>query len=53
MAPGGGYLAAPCHTLTEEVAWEGVLAFHDALRDYGIYPNAANSLAAPSVADGK
>jgi len=38
MAPGGGYIAAPCHTLTEEVAWDGVLAFHEALRDYGAYP---------------
>lgn len=38
LAPGGGYIAAPCHTLTEEVAWEGVRAFHEALRDYGAYP---------------
>jgi uroporphyrinogen decarboxylase len=38
MAPGGGYIAAPCHTLTEEVAWEGVLAFHQALREFGAYP---------------
>ena len=38
MAPGGGYIAAPCHTLTEEVPWESVLAFHEALRTYGAYP---------------
>jgi len=38
MAPGGGYIAAPCHTLTEEVPWESVLAFHDAMRRYGAYP---------------
>jgi len=37
MAPGGGYIAAPCHTLTEEVPWESVLAFHEALRTYGAY----------------
>lgn len=38
MAPGGGYIAAPCHTLTEEVSWEAVLAFHEALQTYGSYP---------------
>ncbi len=37
MAPGGGYIAAPCHTLTEEVPWESVLAFHEAIRRYGAY----------------
>ncbi|NLO73305.1 MAG: hypothetical protein GX100_04215 [candidate division WS1 bacterium] len=41
MAPGGGYLAAPCHTLTEDVPWENVLAFHQALEDHGAYPNPA------------
>ena len=39
MAPGGGYIAAPCHTLTEEVPWENILAFHQALREHGAYPN--------------
>jgi len=38
MAPGGGYIAAPCHTLTEEVEWESVIAFHQAVRRYGVYP---------------
>ena len=38
MAPGGGYIAAPCHTLTEEVPWESVVAFHQAVRDFGTYP---------------
>jgi uroporphyrinogen decarboxylase len=37
MAPGGGYIAAPCHTLTEEVSWESVLAFHEAMREFGGY----------------
>ena len=37
MAPGGGYLAAPCHTLTEDVPWENVLAFHQALAEWGAY----------------
>jgi len=35
MAPGGGYIAAPCHTLTEEVPWASVLAFHQAIREFG------------------
>lgn len=38
MGPGGGYIAAPCHTLTEEVPWESVLAFHEAMGLYGKYP---------------
>lgn len=38
MAPGGGYIAAPCHTLTDEVPWESVLAFHEAVQRYGAYP---------------
>jgi hypothetical protein len=35
MAPGGGYIAAPCHTLTEEVPWSSIEAFHAAMRTYG------------------
>jgi uroporphyrinogen decarboxylase len=38
MAPGGGYIAAPCHTLTEEVPWETVVACEDAVRLHGAYP---------------
>ena len=38
MAPGGGYIAAPCHTLMEEVPWSSIVAFHQAVRDYGAYP---------------
>ncbi|MBI3919912.1 MAG: hypothetical protein HY318_00740 [Armatimonadetes bacterium] len=34
MSPGGGYIAAPCHTLTEEVPWENVLAFHEAVAEF-------------------
>jgi uroporphyrinogen decarboxylase len=39
MAPGGGYICAPCHTLTEEVAWESIVAFHEAMKTYGAYPH--------------
>jgi uroporphyrinogen decarboxylase len=38
MTPGGGYIAAPCHTLTEEVPWESIVAFHKAVQHYGAYP---------------
>lgn len=33
MSPGGGYIAAPCHTLTDEVSWEAIVAFHEAVRE--------------------
>lgn len=39
MAGGGGYIAAPCHTLTDEVPWASVLAFHEALARFGAYPS--------------
>jgi uroporphyrinogen decarboxylase len=39
MAPGGGYIAAPCHTLTDEVPWSSVLAFHEAIARFGAYPH--------------
>jgi len=45
MAPRGGYIAAPCHTLTEEVPWESVLAFHKAIRRFGERKNWRGSLA--------
>ncbi len=35
MAPGGGYIAAPCHTLTPEVPFDNVVALHDALQRFG------------------
>ena len=38
LAPGGGYIAAPCHTLTEEVPPESVVAFRDAMAAFGAYP---------------
>lgn len=39
MAPGGGYIAAPCHTLTEEAPWSSIVAFHQAVKDCGAYPS--------------
>jgi uroporphyrinogen decarboxylase len=37
MSPGGGYLASACHTLTEEVPVASVIAFHEAVVEYGRY----------------
>jgi uroporphyrinogen decarboxylase len=55
MAPGGGYIAAPCHTLTEEVPWETAVAFHEAIRQYGNTPQPAPNCPSkrPSVARGR
>ena len=39
MASGGGYIASPCHNLTEEVPWDSVVAFGEAMERYGKYPN--------------
>ncbi len=35
MSPGGGYIASACHTLTEEVPVASVIAFHEAVVEYG------------------
>ena len=43
MAPGGGYIGAPCHTLMEEVPWDSIAAFHQAMKIYGAYPNPGDS----------
>ena len=40
MAPGGGYIASACHTLTEEVPMASILAFHEAVVQYGPYRSA-------------
>ncbi len=37
MKPNGGYLAAPCHTITEDIPWENVLAFLHAMEQHGQY----------------
>jgi uroporphyrinogen decarboxylase len=37
MKPGGGYLASPCHTITEDIPWENVTALVRAIQQYGGY----------------
>ena len=34
---GGGLILAPTHTIEEDVPWENLLAFFEALEQYGAY----------------
>lgn len=38
MSKGGGYIASPCHTLTNEVKIENVMTFYYTVSKYGFYP---------------
>jgi uroporphyrinogen decarboxylase len=37
VGKGGGLILAPTHTIEEDVPWENLLAFFEALRQYGAY----------------
>ena len=37
LGDGGGYLIAPTHTLEPEVPWENIVAFFEAVEQYGSY----------------
>lgn len=37
VGKGGGLVIAPTHTLEPEVLWENVIAFIEAVRDFGVY----------------
>jgi len=37
LAPGGGYVIGPTHSINRDVSWENILAFYEAVRDYGSY----------------
>jgi uroporphyrinogen decarboxylase len=39
MSRGGGYIAAPCHTVTSDVSSENVKTFYNTLKTYGMYPS--------------
>ena len=39
LAPGGGYVIGPSHSINRDVPWENVIAFYEAVRDYGSYGN--------------
>ena len=38
LAPGGGFILAPCHSLPDDVKPENVVAFLEAGRRWGNYP---------------
>jgi uroporphyrinogen decarboxylase len=37
LAPGGGYVIGPSHSVNRDVPWENIVAFYEAVRDYGEY----------------
>ena len=37
LAPGGGYVIGPTHSIKEDVPWENIAAFYDAVERYGSY----------------
>ena len=39
MMPGGGYIAAPCHTVTEDALWGSIVAYYRVLERHGAYPH--------------
>ena len=37
LAPGGGYVIGPTHSINRDVPWENIVAFYEAIREYGSY----------------
>ncbi|MBN2132704.1 MAG: hypothetical protein JW741_24600 [Sedimentisphaerales bacterium] len=37
LAPGGGYVIGPSHSINRDVPWENILAFYEAVAEYGQY----------------
>lgn len=37
MKPGGGYIAAPCHTVTGDIPWQNVIAMLATIQQHGGY----------------
>jgi uroporphyrinogen decarboxylase len=40
LGPGGGYVIGPTHTINRDVPWENIVAFYEAVQEYGSYTNA-------------
>lgn len=47
LAPGGGYILAPCHNIGSDVPIENVFAMYDAARELGTYPIAVDHILRP------
>jgi len=37
LAPGGGYVIGPTHSINQDVPWENIAAFYDAVECFGAY----------------
>jgi len=37
LAPGGGYVIGPTHSLNDDVPWENIAAFYEAVERFGVY----------------
>jgi len=37
LAPGGGYVIGPTHSINDDVPWENIVAFYEAVERYGVY----------------
>ena len=37
LAPDGGYVIGPTHSINDDVPWENIAAFYDAVERYGVY----------------
>jgi uroporphyrinogen decarboxylase len=37
LAPGGGFVIGPTHSINRDVPWEHLFAFYEAVRDFGSY----------------
>lgn len=40
-APGGGFVIAPTHQIRPDVPWENIVAFYEAVEEFGRYPVSA------------
>lgn len=37
LAPGGGYVIGPTHSIEQDVRWENIVAFYEAVEEFGSY----------------
>ncbi len=37
LSPGGGYVIGPTHSINRDVPWENIVAFYEAVQEYGSY----------------
>ncbi|MFC1452985.1 uroporphyrinogen decarboxylase family protein [Verrucomicrobiota bacterium] len=42
LGPGGGYVIGPTHSINRDVPWENIVAFYEAVQEYGSYTSAGD-----------